>query len=225
MSKYNLRLKAREMRSKGESVNVIAKKLGVAKSTLSLWVRDIILSVEQLERLRKHVIDSGEAGRLKGALLQKSRRIEKENKYRIEGIVKLSKISDSELFIAGISLYWAEGSKKNKAVQLCNSDPKMINFHLKWLNKFFGVDINRLSARVSINQIHYDREQSVKEYWSQQTKIPLSQFRKTMFKTSKVHKIYENHNEHYGVFDVYVLKPSEIYYKILGLVEGLSRFA
>jgi transcriptional regulator with XRE-family HTH domain len=222
MAKYNLRLQAREMRRKGESLGVIAKKLGVAKSTLSLWVRDITLTVEQIEKLRKYVIEAGEVGRLKGALLHKNMRIEKQNRYKAEGLQKFSNISDNELFVAGIALYWAEGSKKHKSVQLCNSDPKMINFHLKWLKKFFGIDINRLSARISINEVHRDREQTVKEYWSKQTNIPLTQFRKTMFKSSKVRKVYENHNDHYGVFDVYILKPSEIYYKILGLIEGLS---
>lgn len=210
------------MRSKGESLNVIAKELGVAKSTLSLWVRDIVLSIDQIEFLRKRVISAGEIGRLKGAWIQKDRRIKTENKYKSEGIKKFSNISEREFLISGVALYWAEGSKKNSSVQLCNSDYKMINFHLKWLKKFFGIDVDRLSARVSINEIHKNREEIVKTYWSKQTGIPLTQFRKTMFKTSKVRKNYENYDNHYGVFDVYVLKPSEIYYKILGLVEGLS---
>ena len=210
------------MRSRGISVNEIAKKLGVSKGTSSLWVRDIVLSIGQLETLRRHAIDSGEAGRLKGALLQKNRRIKKQMRYSKEGISKFLNISNDELFVAGVALYWAEGSKKSKAVQLCNSDFKMINFFLKWLKTFFNVDLSRLSARVSINESHKNREQVVKSYWSQKTGIPLNQFRKTIFKTTKNKKVYENHDDHYGVFDVYVLKPSEIYYKILGLVEGLA---
>ncbi len=52
-----LKLKARELRNKGVSVKSIAKHLHISKSTASVWVRDIILSVDQLEALRKSSLD------------------------------------------------------------------------------------------------------------------------------------------------------------------------
>ena len=53
MAKYELRIKARELRTSGESVRNITKKLTVSKGTASIWVRDIILTVDQLEKLRQ----------------------------------------------------------------------------------------------------------------------------------------------------------------------------
>jgi len=41
------RVRARELRSDGRSVGSIAAELGVAKSSVSRWVRDIALSPEQ----------------------------------------------------------------------------------------------------------------------------------------------------------------------------------
>ena len=70
MAKFELRLKAREMRSEGQSVRHISKKLKVSKSTASIWTRDIILSVDQLEKLRKSRLKGGELGRVKGATLK-----------------------------------------------------------------------------------------------------------------------------------------------------------
>ncbi len=65
MAKTQQKIKARELRRKGVSVKTIATELGVAKSTVSLWVRDIILTVEQLEKIRRNWIVGTELGRLK----------------------------------------------------------------------------------------------------------------------------------------------------------------
>lgn len=209
------------MRQKGQSVREIAKKLGVTKGTASLWVRDIILSVEQMENLRKQSIKGGELGRLKGSLMQKQRRLDALEKNKKEGIARLGGLTDGEYFVAGIALYWAEGSKKKREFYLCNSDPKMINFMLGWMGKFFGIGTDRVKAVVGINEIHRKRDGIVKKYWSDLTGIPLSQFRKTSFKKSKPHKIYDNFNEHYGTLGIHALKGGEFYYKMLGLIDGL----
>jgi transcriptional regulator with XRE-family HTH domain len=222
MAKYELKIKAREMRSKSLSVRTIAKELGVAKSTASLWVRDIILTVEQLEKIRETWIKGTELGRLKGALMQKNRRLDLIKKTKNEGIKKLKNLSDNEFFVAGIALYWAEGSKKKREFFICNSDPEMIVFILRWINKFFGIEVDRLRAVVGINEIHRKREDVVKKHWSVITRIPLSQFRKTSFKKVKLNKVYANFNEHYGTLGITVLKGSDIYYKMLGLIAGLS---
>ncbi len=62
----------------------------------------------------------------------------------------------------------------------------------------------------------------VKEYWAKVIGIPLNQFHKTSFKKVKNLKIYSNHDSHYGTLDMRVLKSGAIYYKIMGLIEGLS---
>ncbi len=222
MAKYLQKIKARKLRSKGESVGMIAKKIGVTKSTVSLWVRDIILSIEQLEELNKRKIKGGELGRLKGSLMQKNRRLNLIKQRETEGRDRLKNLSDKELFVAGIALYWAEGSKKKREFFICNSDPEMIVFMIGWIEKFFGIKRDRLKVVVGINEIHRSREGVVKNYWSNITGIPLTQFRKTSFKKVKSHKIYANFNEHYGTLGVTVLKGSDIYYKMLGLIEGLS---
>jgi hypothetical protein len=223
MAKYELRIKARKMRSQGESVKIIAKRLGVSKGTVSLWVRDIILSVEQLETLKQRLIKGGELGRLKGSLMQKERRLKAIKDGVKWGLAKTGNLSDREYFLTGTALYWAEGSKKRGGFMLCNSDPKLIIFMIGWLEKFFEIEKERFILTVGINEIHRQREEKVKKYWSNITKIPINQFRKTSFKKSKVHKVYDNYSDHYGTLSVRVSKPAQMYYNILGLVEGLSR--
>lgn len=221
MAKYFLRHKARTLRKKGISVKKIAQYLGISKSTASLWVRDIILTVEQLEELRNVMLRGSELGRTKGALVQKERRLKFIEESRSKGIAELPSITERELLIAGLALYWGEGSKKSQELEFCNSDPKMIQFLLLWLKKCFGVTLDEIKCCVGINQIHREREEVVKDYWAKITGIPLSQFRKTSFKKVKNSKVYENFNDHYGTLSVIVLKPSRFYFRILGLIEGL----
>ncbi len=223
MAKSLLKIQARELRSKGESVKGVARKLNISKSTASLWVRDIILSVKQLEELRKRKIKGGELGRLRNALKQKEKRLKIIQKYNKLGIRQLEHLHDREFLIAGIALYWGEGSKKTRKVEFCNSDQNLVKFMINWLKKSFGIKIEELRCYVGINEIHRKRENIVKNYWSQITDIPLKQFSKTSFKKVKNKKTYENFNEHYGTLSVRVRNPARFYYKILGLIEGLSK--
>ncbi len=222
MAKPLLRIKARNMRSKGESVRQISKKLNVSKGTASLWVRDIVMSVEQLEKLTKRKIKGGELGRLRGALIQKKRRLDLIEKCKKDGEKEFDILSERELFIAGLALYWAEGSKKTREARVCNSDPRLMNFMIAWFRRCFGVEIEELVASVGINEIHKDRELKVKKYWVKNTGIPLCQFRKTSFKKVKNKKVYRNFNNHYGTLNVNVLRPARIYYRIMGLIHGLA---
>ena len=225
MAKSLLRLEARKLRKRGISVKKIAQFLKVSKSSASLWVRDIILTVEQLEDLTRSKLKGGELGRLRGALIQKKRRLKLIEDSKTLGLEMLANLSERELLIAGLALYWGEGRKKNRRVGFCNSDPRMIKFYIHWLQSCFNVKLEDLRGYIGINGIHLERESIVKQYWSELTSIPLSQFRKTYFKKAANKKVYENFNEHYGTLSIEVVQPAPIYYKIMGLIEGLCMAA
>lgn len=222
MAKALQRLKARGMRYEGKSVLEIARKLRVSKSSVSYWTRDIILSERQLEKLRKNSLKGAERGRFRGALAQKKRRLRLIELSNAEGIAKLGILSEKEFFSVGVALYWAEGTKKRREVVFCNSDPSLVNFMIRWLQRGFGVKKDEFAVCVGINEIHRPREKVVRKYWSGITSIPLSQFRKTSFKKVQNKKVYKNFNTHYGTLTVKVLKPARFYYKIMGLIEGLK---
>lgn len=225
MAKSALRLKARELRTKGESVKSIAKKLGVTKSTASLWVRDVISKVEHYGKLQNRVIEGRELGRLKGALIQKQRRLDIIKKFQQLGTEEIKTLTTREILIAGLTLYWGEGGKTNRRVELCNSDPKMIKFFTSWLTMCFGVQKSDLMCRVGINQIHIQRELEVRQYWSNLIGVSAECFRKTSFKKVTNKKIYENFDQHYGTLNVRVAKSSMLYYKIAGLIKALGMAA
>ncbi len=221
MSKSKEKLIARKLRIKGVSVKEIAKQLHLSKSTVSLWVRDIILNIEQLEKLNHRRIEGAERGRMLGALKQKKIRLMRIKRGIVEGKSILSRLNKREFLIAGIALYWAEGTKKKREIAFCNSDPKMIQFMINWLKCNFNIPTERLSCYVGINKIHKKREKIVKNYWSKMSGIPISQFTKTSLKKVKNKKIYANFNTHYGTLTIKVKSSSQYYYDIIGLIEGL----
>ncbi len=222
MAKYYLKIKARDLREKGVSVKQIAEELKISKSTVSIWVRDIILSIEQLEVLKQSSLRGAERGRLKSALLEKEKWNNALEEHKKLGRKVIGDLNNRELFIAGLALYWGEGSKKDRKVLFCNANPKMILFFLKWLRQCFAVEDQDIRCTVGINEIHISRENLVKEYWSEVTSIPLEQFTKTSFKKVLNKKVYDNFDSHYGTLSVKVRQPSRFYGKIIGLIEGLA---
>ena len=141
MAKSQVRLEAVRLRSRGESVRNIVRQLKVAKSTASLWTRHVILSIEQLERLRGNSFKGAERGRTIGALNQKRARLLRIEQEKERGLQSFSELSPQELKIAGLCLF-------------------------KWLWIAYGISKRELKCAVGINEAHKNREGIVKNYWS-----------------------------------------------------------
>lgn len=225
MAKFHLRLKAQELRKQGNSVRQIAQDLGVAKSSVSWWVKGIALSEIQVSELKTREIKGREAGLFKTMQIKRDKREKYLEKFSKAGIDRLVHLTKNELFTSGLALYWAEGGKsdRNRRVEFCNSDAGMIKFLLLWLEICFDIPKRELRCLVGINQIHEAREDQVKKYWSDKTGIPLNQFRKTSFKQVFNNKVYKNIDEHFGTLTVLVTKSTSLYYEIMGLINGLRQ--
>lgn len=74
-------------------------------------------------------------------------------------------------------IYWGEGTKSGNSVVLSNSDPKIIRLFLKFLRVICGVAEKRL--RIVIHKYPDHDENKLREFWSNITKIPNSQFCKS----------------------------------------------
>ena len=89
------------------------------------------------------------------------------------------------LLIAGVMLYWAEGSKKNNNyVAFSNSDPDMVRLFLSFLREICGIQESRLHLLLHIYTDQNEKE--LKSFWSEITKIPLNQFNKTYIHQGKI---------------------------------------
>lgn len=124
---------ARELRSKeGLSVSKIARKLNVAKSSVSVWVRDIELTEEQKQVLRNEKVNSTFENLQEQAKKRKNKYKDIRDGYVKEGYSKA--ISD-EYFRTVCLLYWGEGTKSKNVFKFCNSDMDMLFLMCKWIDK------------------------------------------------------------------------------------------
>ena len=221
MAKFRKRLLARKMRAGGKSIKEISRLIKISKSSASIWCRDIVLTSEQIQHLHLRMVKGGYKGRLKGALLQKTRKELKIKNYQKLGIKTIKLLKNRDLLLLGLGLYLGEGSKFANQFRFTNSNPYLIKLIILWLKKLFDVKRKDFVFSVMINQLHQFRGKEVKDYWVKITSANINQFNKTIFIKSKSRKVYQNLNEHFGTLNVGVRKSSDLQYKILGLCYGI----
>lgn len=216
MAKYTLRLKARQLRRKGKSIKWIAKHIEVSSGSVSLWCRDITLTSEQIENIKVAQIASGYAGRMKGATMQKQRRLDTIQHYQISGHNDIGRLSKRDLFLLGLGIYAGEGYKYGNRAGIANSDPAIICLMMRWFREICDVQEHELTCEVGINQLHKDRVSAVERYWSELTRVPVTNFMKTSLKKVTNKKVYENKENYFGVLAIRIRKSANLEYKILG---------
>jgi hypothetical protein len=121
---------ARDLRRhRAMSVKEIARVVGVAPSSVSVWVRDIALTSGQLESLRQR--NPAYNRQLRGATRNAERGRARRLAYQREGR-ELARNEDA-LHIAGVMLYWAEGDKGSRnAARISNSDPQLLALFVRF---------------------------------------------------------------------------------------------
>jgi len=129
--KRETREQARQLRTQGISIITIAKELGVAKSSVSQWVRDIELTRAQIEALKQNQHCS--PAQLKGSKTNYTKAIAQRKLWQEEGRAKAHENHD--LHRVGCMLYWAEGSKGRNNIMFANSDPEMMKLFIRFLRE------------------------------------------------------------------------------------------
>ncbi|HYJ71182.1 MAG TPA: hypothetical protein VE265_01760 [Actinomycetota bacterium] len=160
------RQQARQLRRTGLPLSEIALRVGVSKSSVSLWVRDVEFEPRPpVTRGRRRVPNA----------LQRRKQAEIDRLVE-EGRSRIGRLSEREFLVAGVALYAGEGAKRDGAVKFANTDPRMIAFYCAWLRRFFEIDEARLRVRLYLHE-GLDLAASI-AFWSALTSIPPSQFLK-----------------------------------------------
>jgi hypothetical protein len=187
MARKKDKQKAIVMRKKGMSYSQIKESLGISKSTLSGWLYNMPLSEKRIRELQA---DSP----IRIERYRNTMRMKKETRLK-EVYKKVSKdvgsLSKRDLFLAGLFLYWGEGTKaQNSLVALTNTNPDMLKFFIKWL-KLFGIKNKDLKVK-----LHLYSDMNIKEsisFWSQELEISLNNFYKPYIKKTSSKSIsYKN---------------------------------
>ncbi|OGD61584.1 hypothetical protein A3A71_04145 [Candidatus Berkelbacteria bacterium RIFCSPLOWO2_01_FULL_50_28] len=173
------RLRALELRKKAMSYSQIKSMLGVSKSTLSLWLRDFPLSHERIQELRGS--NEGRIEKFRDTMRQKKeKRLDEVLKRELKD---LSPLTERELYVAGLFLYWGEGGKTNPfELSLGNTNPKIAKFFLHWAMHCLGLPKSKIKARL---QLYVDMDiPKEMEYWIKTLDLPIENFHKPYIKAT-----------------------------------------
>jgi hypothetical protein len=171
--------KALALRQKGHSYSMIKTELGISKSTLSGWLKDLPLSEKRISELQCNSEIRIEKNRITKKNKKDARR---ESVYeKVSFDIENSK--DPE-FVAGFYLYWGEGTKSAEySIAITNTDPAIVKCFIDWLSKF-GIKPERLKIKLHIYSDQNEGE--LKIFWSKVTGIPIANYYKSYQKNSSL---------------------------------------
>jgi hypothetical protein len=197
--------RARELRADSWTLADIAAELGVAKSSVSLWVRDVDFTPNPRRTARNRPPNK----------LQRQKAAEIE-RFTREGRQRFVALSQSEFFTAGLGLYAGDGAKRGTTVQFSNSNPALVGFFCAWLRTFFDIEEARLRVQLYLHTgLDLD---SADDHWSNVTGIGTGQFQKAYRALADPTR---RHNKHiHGCCHVKYASTSMLR-QILGLMDGL----
>lgn len=162
-------------RERGLSIKEIADLLGVAKSSVSLWVRDIELTPSQHEALQLKNRLYGPQALARSALMERhrTRRINAQEEGRM-----YARCGDP-LHAAGCMLYWAEGSKHRNTLKLTNSDPALVRFFVHFLREYFLLRDEEFRITCNLFADHAERQWQIEQFWLDTLRLPRTCLRKS----------------------------------------------
>jgi len=202
------------------SIKEIERILGVSRSSVSLWVRDIELTPDQHAALLAR--NPSFNGQLKGSSVNRERARLRRRHYQLDGRRRMRKMDP--LFVAGCMLYWAEGSKKRTAAEFSNSDPEVIRFFAQFLWTCFGVPSGRMRICCHLFADHVARQREIEQFWLDIAGLPQSCLRKSMVNHySRSSQRKRTNRLPYGTCKL-VVHSTEVVQQIFGGIQELGGF-
>ena len=161
---------ARDLRREGRSVRAIAEQVGAARSTISLWVRDIPLDAAQQAALdaANPAISHRRLGQAAWSRMNRDARVAAQDDGR--GRAR----EGSLLHQAGCMLYWAEGSKHRNHVTFTNADADMVAFFLRFLFECYEIQPTQVALSVNCHLGNGLTIDDIHAWWLERLGLPAS---------------------------------------------------
>jgi hypothetical protein len=202
----------RALRRVGLTYNEIRDLIPVAKSTLSNWCEgirltdDLVDAIQRRSRTRRRVPRD----------TQHKRRREVEA-IRAEAYRQAEQLAKQPLFVAGVTLYWGEGSKTQTDLTLSNADPKALRLFVTWVRSYLD---HEAEFRLSLHLHGGNSESAAKAYWRSELNLPDVRFTKTYFKPpGSGHR--KNSLKH-GICRVRVCRSADHWHKTMAWIQYLG---
>lgn len=202
----------RKLRSDGWTYSEIMDVLPVGKGTLAGWCKEIRLSPDQIEAIKARV--PSQKGVPKNTNWK--RRLEVQ-KIREEARQSFVDLKNDPFWTAGVTMYWAEGSKTSSQLGMVNTDPRALRLFILWFRRYFRVDAEFVLA-LHLHQGNDDL--AAQRWWASALDLPDTKFTKTFVKPPGTgHR--KNRWEH-GVCRVLARRSANAYHTTMAWIECLS---
>lgn len=151
--------KIKDLRKIGYTINEIVTFLKVPKTTVWHHIRNV-----EISEVYRSIIHSKRGG---SAVRSKKQWDDSET------LAKQILLSDkSVLAVAATMLYWGEGGKK--VCDIINTDPKLLQLYLKFLNDVLGIKSDKIKFAIRIFTGMSETE--CLSYWSNNLRIDANKF-------------------------------------------------
>lgn len=214
------RTQAESLRRQGLTYQEILERVPVSQGTLSVWLRDVVLSEDQKTRIHGKDMEN----RRKFIEYNRQKResaLARHAAWQSEAAAEIEALSPETLKWVGVALYWGEGTKAGSMnrVRFSNSDSQMIRLIMRWFREVCGVPEHKF--RVSV-QIHDDQNlEKVHDFWSEMTGIPREQFTKPAVRVSVSSRHKQKSILPYGTVHVEIC-DTQLYHRVMGWIRGLT---
>ncbi len=198
---------------------MIISRLGVAKSTLSSWLKEV--PYKPNETIRQRV----KSGLMRSVETRNQNRIKSIKSAKQYGKKEIGVLSQRDLMMLGLGLYIGEGSKLYEQVRVINSDPDIIRLAMRWFREVCGVGEDNFSIAI---HLYPDTSISeVKKFWSDITGIRLRQFGKTQVDRRLNKSLKKKRKLPYGTAHITIKSLGdkrlgvELHRRIIGWIEAV----
>lgn len=209
---------ARRLRQEeGLAINEIAKQLNVAKSSVSLWVRDIELTEEQKQKLlEQNPCHNSDFNGMK----EKHRKIRLN--YQKIGKEEAKEWKNNPLHMAGCMLYWAEGEKNRNRVYMSNSDPNLLKIFKEFLQEFYKIPNEKFKIYIHC----HNAEDAIifENKWLEELSLCKDNLGKTTILNSEKHNTGKRSNKLYIGMCKLGIESTEINQRIFGAIQYYGNF-
>ena len=177
------------------AIGAIAEQLGVSKSSVSLWVRDIELTADQQAALlaRNPALN----GQMLGMRVRRERCRERRIRAQEHGR-ELARQGDP-VHRGGCMLYWGEGSKGRNAVQIANADAALLATFLEFLRVSYAVPNEAVTLSVNCYLGNGLTLEEIQRWWLARLSLPATSLRRAVVnRPSSASKRRKGHVLPYG---------------------------
>ena len=103
--------------------------------------------------------------------------------------------------------------------QITNSDPHLILFMVRWIEKTCKISPEGLKLGLIIHS--QQNERNIKKFWSELTNVPIQNFTKTYIK--KFTTGFKKNDLYYGTVRIYLPKSADFKIKLFGWIKAVIK--